>query len=507
VAVPPLAFVLAASASRLRYNGEMSLIELRDLDAARTFVGQGLWLQRVVPPSAATVRPALEQALEIVAGGHSLPPVGFVGDVGAIVFDFGRDSAAARPGRDLGGIPALPGGLMRRYEDLVLGKFYTDWTFDRAGDVLRHLAGRDRHRGLAFVVGQFQERGGADGVVLSPAVIKSLLEAPPEEVLGRAWDQLTRDGVTPLQIQLYESLIDAARRVAEILAPEDVFELEHGTALAELGQRVALRQVLQTARRFEDTLPARRVRGAGGPREVPTRVLDEDTYPVGGYASLANRGSMESLLHSQLAFMEPAGTADRPDLFDVKFLRDELLYYSRDENQFLRRRQTYVIVLAPDLLTARFKDVDLPAQRIVLLLGLLVAAVRRLTEWLNEDSLSFEFLFPAAGGVQRLAHERELLGMVFREAQANGTVRIESVADIAAASKLCRERSRRSLCHVLSVGVAPPPIEAEDGKVAQLTIAGPSPALSSEERPIDVAADAAHETWEVVLSRLLELWV
>src|SRR5947209_16254404 len=133
----------------------MSLLELRDLDAARAFLGQGLWLQRVVPPSAATVRPALEHALEIVAGGHSLPPVGFVGDLGTIVFEFGRDAASGRPGRDLSGVAGLPAGLMRRYEDLVLGKFYTDWTFDRAGDVLRHLGGRDRHRGLAFLVGQF----------------------------------------------------------------------------------------------------------------------------------------------------------------------------------------------------------------------------------------------------------------------------------------------------------------------------------------------------------------
>jgi len=484
----------------------MSPIELRDLDAARAFLGQGLWLQRVVPPSAATVRPALQQALEIVAGGHSLPPVGFVGDLGTILFEMGRESAG-RPGRDLGGVAGLPAGLMRRYEDLVLGKFYTDWTFDRAGDVLRHLAGRDRHRGLAFVVGQFQERSGADGVVLSPAVIKALLEAPPEEVLGRAWEQLTRDGVTPLLVKLYESLIDAARRVAEVLAPEDVFELEHGTALAELGQRVALRQVLQTARRFEDNLPARRIRGAGGPREVPTRVLDEDTYPVGGYASLANRGSMESLLHSQLAFMEPAGTVERPDLFDVKFLRDELLYYSRDENQFLRRRQTFVIVLGPDLVTARFKDVDLPAQRIVLVLGLLVAAIRRLTEWLNEDSLVFEVLFPAAGGAQRLTHERELLGMVFREAQANGTVRLEAVPDVSAAAKICRKRSRRSLCHVLSVGVVPPSIEADACAVAQLTIAGPAPAMSSEGRPVEVEADDALGAWDAVLRRLLQLWV
>src|SRR5439155_13129065 len=159
----------------------------------------------------------------------------------------------------------------------------------------------------------------------------------------------------------------AARRAAEVRGPEEVFELGHGTALAELGRRVALRQVLQTAARLEAGLPKHKPRPHASPREVPTRVLDEDTYPVGGFASIATRGTIESLLHSQLAFMEPA-TAPRPDLFDIKFVRDELLYYSRDENQFLRRRRSFVIALLPDLVHARFKDVELPTQRIVLAL-------------------------------------------------------------------------------------------------------------------------------------------
>ena len=82
--------------------------------------------------------------------------------------------------------------------------------------------------------------------------------------------------------------------------------------------------------------------------------------------------------------------AERPDLFDVKYVRDELLYYSRDENTFLRRRQTFVFVLQPDLVQARFKDVRLPWQRVILLLALLVVVVRRQCEWLREDALRFE---------------------------------------------------------------------------------------------------------------------
>src|SRR5207253_3290566 len=123
-----------------------------------------------------------------------------------------------------------------------------------------------------------------------------------------------------------------------------------------------------------------------GPRETPTRILDDSAYPVGGFSSISTRGGIESLLHSQLAYME---LDERPDLFDVKFLRDELLYYSRDENQFLRRRRTFVFALYPDLVQTRFKDAELPWQRCVLLLAFLIATVRKLTEWLSSDALQF----------------------------------------------------------------------------------------------------------------------
>src|SRR5207249_190972 len=113
-----------------------------------------------------------------------------------------------------------------------------------------------------------------------------------------------------------------------------------------------LRQVLRAAERLEAALPHHRPRPRPGRLEVPTRILDEDTYPVGGFSSLSTRGSVESLLHSQLAYMEPD---DRPDLFDIKYLRDELLYYARDENQCLRRRRTFVFALFPDLARARHK--------------------------------------------------------------------------------------------------------------------------------------------------------
>jgi hypothetical protein len=481
--------------------------ELRDLEEARRFLTQGLWLQCVRAPVAALVRPALRWALEVASAGDPLPPIGFVADLGHAAQGADWEAKSMRGAVP---VPGVPPGFARTYEDHVLGKLYADRTFARAGDALRRYHGedqeRDQARGVAFILKQFRARAEFGGAELSPGVIKALLETPPQEVLAQGWDSLQVEGLNPILVELYQSLIRTSRRTAEVLAPEDVFELEHGTALAEFGERVALRQVLHAVAKLEARLPARGVRPLAGRKEVPTRVLDEDSYPVGGFSSLSTRGSVESLLHSQLAFME---RDDRPDLFDVKFLRDELLYYARDENQFLRRRRSFVFALFPDLLHLRVKDPSLPYQRGVLLLAVMLVVVRRLFSWLSTDALAFEFLFlgPDVDG-EPLARERELLQMLLRAEIETGTVVIRTDVPPARLASETSERARRSQCHCLTVSVSDRGLEAADVVVTRLRVDGPCPALGSGgEEPIYPACEEPLDAWSAVLLELLERWL
>lgn len=520
----------------------MNTYEIRDLEEVRTFLFQGLWLQRVAAPSAETVRPALEWALQVLARGWPLPPVGFVADLGHVAFGMDWESKASRSRS----VPGVPAHLMPTYEDHVLGKIYADWTFSHAGDALRRYKEDDRKHGLAFLVNQLRERAGFPGVEFSPGVLHSALEMPPDEILRLGYESLERDGLHHLLLDLYEALIVAARCVAEVLGPEDLIELQQGTALDEEGERLAFRQVVQAALALEAALPRHRVRPLARRQEVPTRVLDEDTYPVGGFSAISNRGSVESLLHSQLAYIED----DRPDLFDIKYLRDELLYYSRDENQFLRRRRTFVVAFYPDLIERiRFKDADLSWQRGILLLAVLFTAVRKLTEWLSTDSLVFDFVFVVPPGQPRtfpLEAEFELLLKLLREQVVNGTVvfdfivlnppgplsegqkgeleqlqkhlrervaegRVEfhtaaAVAD--SLSALCTARARRSLCHCLTLSAAEQHLQAQDTVVTQLVVDGPRPALGQgDEVPAELEGEDAQEAWGVALHQLLQRWI
>jgi hypothetical protein len=255
---------------------------------------------------------------------------------------------------------------------------------------------------------------------------------------------------------------------------------------------------------LETVLPRYRPRPRLVRQEVPTRVLDEDTYPVGGFSSLSTRGSVESLLHSQLAYMEH----DRPDLFDIKFLRDELLYYARDENQFLRRRRTFVLALCPDLVQARFKGPDAPYQAIVLVLALVVVAVRKLTEWLSNDALTFEVVFVVPAEPEALLDERKLLTTLLREAVANGTARLSAVKTLEDVAGLSGERARRSLCHCLTITTGKAPVQAQDTRVAELRLQKQEPTLVGvEEEPFLVETNDGLEDWHTVVWTLLESWL
>jgi vWA domain found in the FtsH ternary systems/N-terminal helical region fused to the FtsH ternary system vWA domain len=502
----------------------MEVEELRDLDAAKRFILEGLWLQRAVKPSAATVRPTLEWAMEVASGGHPLPPVGFIADVGHVAFGADAEHRLKDPLH----VPGWPPTLARTYEDHVLGKLYADWMFERAGDALRKYQGKDRTKGLAYVLNQIRDRAGTGGVMLPPAVIRGLLASNPDDVLSQGWDSLTRDGPMELQVRLYEELAAAGRRMTDVLVKEDIDALEDRSALGDMGQYVALRQIRQTTGKIEARLPARPVRPLVGRKEVPTRVHDEDQYPVGGYTSISTRGTIESLLHSQLAFMEK----ESPDLFDMKFVRDELFYYSRDENQFLRRRRAFVFVLFPDLIAARFKDPELPHQRIVMLQSAILALVRRLSEWLSTDAIRFEVLFVQDGDKKPLAEEATLTQLLLREQIERGDGLVapgdvpagsqEAATPKAAAQKAANAATeskdavvkylnhlaRHAQVHCLAAATEPFEMETDNAVVTELVVGGPRPEVGDGDGVVaELEGEDAFDVWQETVLRVLQLWV
>ncbi len=480
----------------------MEPVELRDLEAARRYVAEGLWLQRAVKPNPATVKSTLEWAMEVAASGQPLPPVGFVGDLGHIAL--GADSE--HRSKEAWHIPGWPPALIRMYEDHVLGKLYADAAFERAGDSLKKYHEKDRVKGLAYVVNRMQVRANLPGVLLPPAVIRGLLRDHSDDVLGGAWERLMRDGPSPLLVTMYEQLVAASRRMNESLSRPDISALENRSALGDLGQRVALQQIEKNTIELVAKLPTRPASPLPNRREVPTRVLDEDHYPVGGYTSISTKGSIESLLHSQLAYIEERD--DEPDLFDVKFARDELFYYARDENQFLRRRRAFAFVLHPDLVALRFKDAELPYQRIVMLQSAILAIVEKLTEWLSADAIRFEVLFVQDGDKKPLAEEATLMALLLRDPIARGDAAIEHVASSEQALERIRSLAHQAQVHAFVAATEPLEIDLEHAVVTEVIVDGPRPQLSDGSNlAYTLDGEDALDVWRETVLRILQLWV
>ena len=181
-----------------------------------------------------------------------------------------------------------------------------------------------------------------------------------------------------------------------------------------------------------------------------------------------------------------------------------MLYYSRDENSFLRRRRTFIFALDPDLIQARFKDAETPFQRIILLLALLRTAVIKVTDWLSTDSLVFEFILIEPKEGPGLAAEKELLDVLFAEQFANGTATIETLPAGMLADR-CVQRARRSLCHCLLASVKEQALEGEGATISRLTLNAVVPSLGiNREASSHPDADFA---WADLLKQLLLNWI
>ncbi len=328
--------------------------------------------------------------------------------------------------RDSLPVPALPINLLRTYEDHVLGKFYADWTFSRASDALRRYKGRDRARGLAFLLKRFAQRSGFDGVRLSPGVVKTALEAPSEEIHTRGWESLGRDGLQTALTPQYEMLIAAAARTAEVLGTEDISQLERGTALKPEGEQLAERQVLR----------GRHPGGESTAPSPPTPSARAWKYPRAS-STRTPIPSADSPRSRRAAASRVCCTPNSPTW---RSTNDPICSTSSScaTNCCITRAMRTSSCAGggpssscstPIWIRRASRTGDWSFERGVLLLALLHTMVRKLLEWLSADALAFHFLFVLEGDGDPLAAERDLLASLLMEPIAAGAVHLAKVQE------------------------------------------------------------------------------
>jgi len=402
----------------------------------------GLCLTRQERLTSDTLAVAAPWLLATLAESPTLPPPALVADIGRLVSGF--PLAPSAPIADT--LPRLHAAV-RAYDDHVLARLAAEPHLEAVSAALARLPEALRPRGVAFLVSRVLARMGfTAGNPVSPGLARRVLERPPAELLQAGYTVLREPGAGNALERLaegYEALAGAARRAHALLGDAESFTLENLEHLQGKAQRMALEQAVEAAEALSRALPPRLRARPVSIAPVPTALEDEAAFPLGGFSSVSNVGSLENLVTSELVYMEDAPDLD---LFDMRYVEGELLYYTRDESISVRRRRIITFVLPPGLVDARVKDAGVRWQRVVVALGLLLCLVRRLSLWLGSEDLLFRVVFLHAGhGAAALDAERGLCELLLREWRARGTAEVLTAAtreEVLASAELGAKRAR-----------------------------------------------------------------
>ncbi|NVB40347.1 hypothetical protein G6O69_37345 [Pseudenhygromyxa sp. WMMC2535] len=471
----------------------------------------GLLLQRGASVDAellALTAPWLDATTEVLA---LLPPLGVVADLGRLLTRAPFDIARSEPVAD----PDLRAAI-DAYEEHLLGRLSADYRLELARDALLRLDENLRPAAIAVFVEQVLARVGGQGEFDSPgtAALRRVLHRHGVELVELGSAVLDDPQPDPLRAELaaaYASLARSARRHGALITDVELYTLENHSALRSPSARLAMAQIVEAAAAVERSLPVRVRRSDASRGRTPTRIEDESAYPIGGYASISTIGGIESLVSSELIYMDPPAAPDTArssvDLFDVRWAAGELLKYTRDESVHTRERRSVLLVLGPDLDLARVKDPQVPWQRLVVLLGGLVAGVRKLCAWLDEAELHLRFLLlpaPPAPGVapgSPLAPDAALCRLILREYIESGVVDFIALDDADALQAAAEQAVELGGCDLiwLSQGSTPAPSPLPGARQHSLSLASVEPRLALDRGAGPEPQTLRAEGWEAWL--------
>jgi hypothetical protein len=236
---------------------------------------------------------------------------------------------------------------------------------------------------------------------------------------------------------------------SELLQPEDLFELEHHDVLSEPAQRIGCRQIIEVSRRLGEIDPRQVAVSDDGAAE--TAFIDESHYPTGGLAGLTNRGSMENLVLSELVYIDRSMDID---LFDLRFLEGELLYYLRDDGILRRKRRTVHLVIDPEQVL-RQKPRGYPFQLSVIVQGMILRIVRDLLEVFSDDAILIHISYlHGDSDAERWQRELVLLELLLRDELSQGLVTLSLTPRRAPRELLAGLHEPRRKVYIIAIAAA-----------------------------------------------------
>jgi hypothetical protein len=179
---------------------------------------------------------------------------------------------------------------------------------------------------------------------LPAGLIRECVDLKPEVVDLEAAKMLENDefehGID------YSDWIDSFQKHHSILNQDDLWELAHILIMDSDSLRYAVKQCYSHRRWLERDNAVNFARIKRELHSIPNSKQTKETgeYPVGGLSEISNKGSLENLLKSELLYMDDE---QEVDLFTMRYVEGELLYFKRDTNRFEEFTEKIVLNILP----------------------------------------------------------------------------------------------------------------------------------------------------------------
>ncbi len=269
-------------------------------------------------------------------------------EVYAFVRDFWKDLVRC-------GSHAIPPGfvarLMSRFMSVPVGEKlpgHVGFTAENEYlDAICQAEGADRLEGVFLLSGADRD------TVLAQGIFRQILDRLPSfqhsEIVfadaelekSFAIEHATSAGFDVDQTlnSIYTQAAAEFRRCDFKFYADDIFEIGHPSLFARPADRLFFRRMTRAMKGM-----AFWTRSVFTLKEesswVVARYGEPQTLPLGGYDELTNKGTLSSLVPSELAYIDESLVFD---LFDYKFIENQLTYFKRDSGAVFRIRRDIVV--------------------------------------------------------------------------------------------------------------------------------------------------------------------
>ena len=308
--------------------------------------------------------------------------------------------------------------------------------WEQLADAYHALHPRQRSWALSIVARHVIERlalSGDSRLFLARGGLLRRLTAPSWRACARLGHDALLDAgraCDPI-VEYFEAAYQALaqRALAQGLAVEQrtLFALRHLEQIPDEPMLLAVEQLAAAGASFEHALRwlTRRGEERGYSRDLERA---ESRLVLGGFEGLGRGGRMENLLASELGLIEPERAPDAPDLFELRWAADELLYFTRDLGQGGRRPLRIAWVFGEALVRLRTKGPGALWSPAMMAIAALCASVGRLRRRCPPEVLQCDLVFCSA----ELAAERALCSLGLSHELRGDQLRLVELADEAA---------------------------------------------------------------------------